>query len=119
MTTAAEEPTARRTEVTTLSEIADDLLAEAGRQRSGRAAKTLVVGTSMRATLIALTTGTELSDHDSPTSAMLQCLTGRVRLHTMDREWVVEGGQVVSIPHRRHGLHADVDSVVLLTVALR
>jgi quercetin dioxygenase-like cupin family protein len=42
-----------------------------------------------------------------------------VRLHTRDRDWILEQGQLAPIPPQRHGLTALADAAVLLTVALR
>jgi quercetin dioxygenase-like cupin family protein len=105
-------------EVTDLHEVAGRLLGEAQRAASGRAAETIVSGSVQRSTVIALTADAELGEHDSPPAALLQVITGRVRLHTHDQEWVLGAGQVVAVPPRRHGLDALEDSAVLLTVAL-
>jgi quercetin dioxygenase-like cupin family protein len=105
--------------VTEIHPVATELLQHAGEHHSRRAARTLVTGTSLRVTLIALVEGAELAEHDAPTAATLQVLTGRVRLHTNSREWTLDGGQLATIPPERHGLHAITDATVLLTVALR
>ena len=106
-------------DVTRLDALTAELLDEARRHDSRRTARTLVSSTSMRATLIALVEGAELSEHESPPAATLQVLTGRVRLHTHDREWSLDGGHLAPIPPQRHGLTALSDAAVLLTVALR
>lgn len=106
-------------DVVQLANLGLDLLAQAREHHARRAAKTLLSGTSMRATAIGLAEGAELSEHDSPPAATLQVLTGKVRLHTEDHEWLLGEGEVVAIPPQRHGLQAVIDSVVLLTVALR
>lgn len=105
--------------VVAVNSVATELLDEARAQHSHRAARTLASSTSLRATVIALLSGASLADHDSPPAATLQVLTGRVRLHTADREWTLEAGELVPIPPQRHGLDALADSAVLLTVALR
>jgi hypothetical protein len=55
--------------------------------------------------------------HEAPGAASLQVLRGRARL--VAGAEVVELGphQLAPIPPRRHSLHADEDTVVLLTVA--
>lgn len=108
-----------QTTVVRIADLAEDLLREAQRQHSRRAAKTVATGNALRATLIALAEGAELSEHDAPAGATLHTLTGRVRLHTRGNEWVLEAGQLTPTPPQRHGLTALTDAVVLLTVALR
>jgi quercetin dioxygenase-like cupin family protein len=105
--------------VTATTAAAADLLAQAHRHPSRRAARTLVSGTSQRVTLIALTGGTDMAEHDAPPAATLHVLTGRIRLHTKESEWVLGPGDLAAVPPQRHGLTALDDTVVLLTVALR
>ncbi|HEY7173446.1 MAG TPA: LuxR family transcriptional regulator, partial [Micromonosporaceae bacterium] len=66
-----------------------------------------------------LVEGAELAEHDAPAAATLQAVSGHVRVHTHDQSWQVEPGQLLTIPHQRHGVTAVSDAVVLLTVALR
>jgi quercetin dioxygenase-like cupin family protein len=100
-------------------DLAAELLEKAGSERAGRAARTLphpVDG--LRQTVIALRAGAELGEHESPGPASLLVLRGRVRL--LAGEETVELGvhRFSPIPDRRHSLHADEDSVVLLSVAV-
>lgn len=106
-------------EVSPVEHLATELLEQAREHHSHRAARTLVTGTSQRATLIALAESAELAEHDAPPAATLYTVSGRVRLHTRGTEWVLDRGDLASIPPERHGLTALEDSVVLLTVALR
>lgn len=106
-------------EITEVNSAAKELLTEARGHDSRRAARTLVTGTAQRATLIALCEGASMSEHDAPPAATLQVVTGRVRLHTRDREWVLDENLLIAIPRQRHGLEALTDTVVLLTVSLR
>lgn len=73
--------------------------------------------------MIALTAGAALSDHESPTEATLHVLRGRVVLTTADGDpdgsWKGAEGDLVTIPSTRHGLTAEEDSAILLTVATR
>jgi quercetin dioxygenase-like cupin family protein len=105
-------------QVVPLPVLADTLLDQARGHTSGRAAITVASGSGLRATVIAMTEGTELSEHDSHPSATLQILRGSVRLHSANREWVIGEHAIVTIPPQRHGLTAISDAVILLTVAL-
>jgi quercetin dioxygenase-like cupin family protein len=106
-------------DIVALSPVANELLVQAREHQSRPASRTVVSGQLQRATVIALAKGTELAEHDSPPAATLQVITGRVRLHSGEREWLMESGDVVPIPPTRHGLVALTDAAVLLTVALR
>jgi quercetin dioxygenase-like cupin family protein len=102
-----------------LQELQDELAQRAGTEHSGRAARTLphpVDG--LRQTVIALRGGAELGEHESPGPASLLVLRGRVRLVAGDETAELGAQQIGPIPNRRHSLHADEDSVVLLSVAV-
>lgn len=105
-------------ERTSLTSLADDLLAKAREAHAGRAAQSLhpFADWRLRQTLIALTSGTALSDHESPGEATLQVLAGRVRLTWSGDDLALETGDIVGIPPQRHGLEATEDAVILLTV---
>lgn len=102
-----------------LTAIARQQLAAAYRAASGRSAHTVYGGHqhTLRQTLVALTAGSALSDHGNPGEATLQVLQGHVRLTAPDTSWEGAPGDHLVIPPSRHGLHAEEDSVVLLTVA--
>jgi quercetin dioxygenase-like cupin family protein len=102
-----------------LQALAAELLAEATSSAAGRSARTLphpVDG--LRQTVIALVAGTDLSEHESPGPATLLTLRGRARLVAGDETVEVAANQIAPIPDRRHSLHADEDSVVLLSVSI-
>ena len=101
-----------------LNDLAEEQLAAARTASSGRAAHTLHGGHDhlLRQTVIALAAGRDLAEHESPGQATLQVLRGRVRVRTADDEWRGAPGDLLIIPAQRHSLHADEDSVVLLTV---
>ena len=105
-------------DVTQVDTLATELIGQARAHHSRRAARTVVSGTSQRVTLIALAEGAELAEHDAPPAATLHVLTGRVRLHTHNREWTLGDGHLAAIPPERHGLRALTDAAILLTVAL-
>lgn len=104
-----------------LTATARTVLADARASTSGRSARTVYGGHehTLRQTLIALTAGAALAEHDSPGEATLQVLEGRVRLVCGDDSWDGAPGALLTIPDARHSLEADDDSVVLLTVATR
>jgi quercetin dioxygenase-like cupin family protein len=105
--------------VTDLGALGVALARQAHESSAHRAATTVMSGSSMRATVLALCAGAELAEHDAPPAATLQVLSGRVRLHADTDEWELDAGQLAPIPPRRHGLTAITDTVVLLSVALR
>lgn len=106
-------------DVVALGDLADALLEDLPNHPAGRAAKTILSGTVMRATMIALAGGQEMAEHDSPPAATLQVLRGEVTLGSGSRTWRLGVGQLAPIPPERHGVVAHEDAVVLLTVALR
>jgi quercetin dioxygenase-like cupin family protein len=102
-----------------LHQLSTDLLERAASERAHRAASTLphpVDG--LRQTLIALLGGAELGEHESPGPASLLVLRGRVRVLAGDETVEIGMHQFSPVPDRRHSLHADEDSVVLLSVAV-
>jgi quercetin dioxygenase-like cupin family protein len=105
-------------EATTLTQLGDQLLVQAREQHSGRAAATVHGGRhhSLRQTVIALTAGSELAEHESPGEATLHVLRGGVRLTAESGDGTGSTGDLLVIPPERHALSADEDSVVLLTV---
>lgn len=106
-------------ESTSLSTLIEEQLTLARNSSSGRAAVTIHGGRghSLRQTLMALTEGTALGEHDSPGEATLQVLQGRVRLRAGADAWDGADGDYLVIPPERHDLAALTDAVVLLTVA--
>ncbi|GAB08694.1 hypothetical protein GOARA_015_00320 [Gordonia araii NBRC 100433] len=103
-----------------LSTLGSELLADAHAHKSGRAART-VRGHGdhrLRHTVIAMTGGSRLSDHESPDEATLLVLRGKVHITSAEQTWPAAQGDLLDIPPVRHGLAADEDSVVLLTVRL-
>ncbi len=102
-----------------LHALAGELLEKANSEHAGRAARTLphpVDG--LRQTVIALRADAELSEHESPGPATILVIRGRVRLVADDETVSLAAHQISPIPNRRHSLHADEDSVVLLSVCV-
>ena len=101
-----------------------DALARAHLERArgsnaGRSAETVHGGHErvLRQTLVALTTGTTLGDHENPGEATVVVLSGRVRLGAGGDSWEGRRGDLLIIPPARHDLQALEDAVVLLSVA--
>ncbi|MGC0400510.1 quercetin dioxygenase-like cupin family protein [Streptomyces sp. SAI-126] len=86
---------------------------------TGRSAATVYGGHEhvLRQTVLALTTGTALAEHENPGEATLLVLRGRVQLTSGDTAWDGRTGDLIAIPPARHSLQAIEDAAVLLTVA--
>jgi quercetin dioxygenase-like cupin family protein len=106
-------------DVVQVHELARELLQRAGAEHARRAGRTLphpVDG--LRQTVIALMAGASLGEHESPGPASLLVIRGRVRLVSGDDSIELAVHEFSPIPDRRHSLHAEDDSVVLLSVAV-
>jgi quercetin dioxygenase-like cupin family protein len=102
---------------TSLESVGQSQLEEARRSSNGRASTTLHHGHRLHQTLLALTGGTRLAEHQSPGDATVLCLHGRIALNAGTESVIVPEGTLVHVPARRHDLVAEEDSVVVLTVA--
>lgn len=102
-----------------LDAAAREQLERARTSSTGRSATTIYGGHEhiLRQTLIALTTGAHLTEHENPGEATLFVLHGRVRLHFGNDAWDGRGGDLLVIPEARHSLEALEDSTAVLTVA--
>ncbi|MGW4892620.1 cupin [Kitasatospora sp. NPDC004240] len=98
-----------------LEHLADEHTALAAASPHGRSAHLVLHDGVLRQTVIALTAGTVLDEHNAPTAASLQVLRGRVSVTIAGRREELTAGQLHPLPQERHGLLAHVDSVVLLT----
>lgn len=103
-----------------LTALVREQLDAARRAKSGRSAHTVYGGHehSLRQTLIALTAGSMLDEHESPGEATLHVLAGRTRLSAGEVSWEGSPGDLLVIPPQRHSLTAIEDCAVLLTVAV-
>lgn len=96
-----------------------ELMEAATTASSGRKATTVYGGHEhvLRQTLIALTAGSTMTEHESPGEATLMVLRGRVRLRSGETSWDGIGGDLLIVPAERHSLEALEDAAALLTVA--
>jgi quercetin dioxygenase-like cupin family protein len=96
-----------------------ELLDQAGQAGPGRMSRNLTPGegSPLSQTLVALRSGSKLGEHTTNGPATLQVLRGDVTLTTGEGDVEVSAGHWATIPRDEHGLIANDDSVVLLTVA--
>jgi quercetin dioxygenase-like cupin family protein len=106
-------------EKSSLTALAREKLEAARAASNGRAAATVYGGREhrLRQTLVAITAGQVMEEHESPGEATLQILQGRVRLLAGQTSWDGAPGDLLVIPPARHSLEAVEDSVLVLTVA--
>jgi quercetin dioxygenase-like cupin family protein len=101
-----------------LEAIAQEQVKRAAAASSGHSAETVYGGHehALRQTVLALTAGSSLDEHESPGEATVQVLHGRVRLTAGQLAWEGCAGDLLVVPEVRHALQALEDSAVLLTV---
>ncbi|MFD3993061.1 cupin [Streptomyces sp. NPDC058583] len=97
-----------------LTALADEHMAAARTAPHGRSAHLIMHDGVLRQSVIALTAGTTLDEHNAPPAASLQVLRGRVNL-TMAGRAEELGAGTLRMLRERHGITALDDAVVLLT----
>jgi quercetin dioxygenase-like cupin family protein len=102
-----------------LTAMAREHLASANESSSGRSAHTVYGGHEhvLRQTVIALTAGQKLDEHENPGEATVHVLSGRVRLTAGQNSWEGSAGDLIVVPDARHSLEAIEGSTILLSVA--
>ena len=82
---------------------------------NGRAADTVYGGHEkiLRQTVMAMTAGTQLSEHQNPGDATVFVIRGCVS----GESWQGKSGDLLIVPPGLHSLHAEEDSTFLFTVA--
>ncbi len=106
-------------DLTQLDELAVQLLAEATSSSARRAARTLIAGNApLRQTVIALAAEAQMSEHENPGYATVHVLSGSARLVAGSSTFELRTGSHLVVPHERHSVHADADTVLLLSVVL-
>ena len=102
-----------------LDAVAREQIKRAAAASSGRSAETVYGGHehALRQTVVALTAGSALDEHENPGEATIQVLSGRVRLTAGPNHWDGRTGDLLIVPDSRHALAAVEDSAILLTVA--
>ena len=104
-----------------LQATARELGSQAATSANGRSARTVYGGheATLRQTVIAMTAGTHLAEHENPGDATVQVISGRFRLESGTDTWEGRQGDLLRIPRARHALHCLEDGAVLLSAAAR
>jgi quercetin dioxygenase-like cupin family protein len=109
-----------RESVTTLDlrEEAAALRREPAWQQGDRNAKTFVKANDLRLVLTTLKQGAVVKEHRAPGSAVVQTLSGRIRLRSRDQDVELPAGSLVVLePNLPHDVEALEESAFTITIA--
>lgn len=95
--------------------LAQSQLRNARTNGSGRSAATVYKGPRLSHTVVALTAGEELSEHENPGEATVQVLLGRIEVLAGNDTWECRSGNLIVVPQTLHSVRAIDDSAFLLT----
>ncbi|WP_436770685.1 cupin [Yinghuangia sp. YIM S09857] len=95
--------------------LAREHLQKATASEHGRSAHLFLHEGPLRQTVIALTAGSALDEHNAPVAASIHVLSGSVRITAAGGDVDVPEGCVQAVPQERHGLTALEDAAVVLT----
>ncbi|WP_326690503.1 MULTISPECIES: cupin [unclassified Streptomyces] len=98
-----------------VSALAAEHLALAKKDPHGISAYLFLHDGPLRQSVIALSSGSSLEEHNTPPAASIYVLQGRVRLTEGTADQEIGSGQIQRVPQLRHGVLALEDSVFLLT----
>lgn len=98
-----------------LAAVATTILRTALDSEHGRHAELLVLDGHLRQSVIGLTSGSRLSEHNAPPAATIQVLQGSIEVTTDSGSHRLAEGQLDQLTKERHGVLALEDSVFLLT----
>lgn len=103
-----------------LTALARQQLKLASTATSGRSSQTVFGGHAhtLRQTVVALTSGQSLAEHDNNGEATLLVLSGTLTLLSGANEWKGSSGDLLVVPKARHSVKAVDDVAFLLTVAM-
>ena len=101
-----------------LTEQIQELKADDGYDRSGRAGRTLVKAGPMRLTLTVLAAGVEVGTHHAESPMTIHVLQGALRYRVGEEEFGLGRGQVLFFgPGHAQDIKALEDTALLLTIA--
>jgi quercetin dioxygenase-like cupin family protein len=98
-----------------VQQLAQDQIDRAHQDEHGRSAQVLVHDGPLRQSIIALTKGSVLAEHNSPPAASILVLRGTVAVTTAERVDTLPAHHLAELTHDRHGVEALSDAAFLLT----
>lgn len=103
-----------------LTAVARHQLKLASTASSGRSSQTIYGGhsKSLRQTVVGLSAGKSLAEHDNAGESTLLILSGKLQLISGENSWKGSTGDLLVVPNARHSVEALEDVAFLLTVAM-